>query len=194
MDPINIIAAIILFVSMTANWGGAKKGLKTSITKVVEKPNTFLQKTPPTVSAIILILIILGFFGIGTMSIAGNQYQMERVIGLICFAVFSWFQVTAYRSLGDSYAPDIVILKNHKLQTRGIYRFIRHPQYLGQVLSDLGAGIALLSYIVIPIVLLIELPLFIMRAFAEEKILTNYFKEEYKSYKKKSGFILPFVG
>lgn len=194
MNPINIIAAIILFVSMTANWGGAKKGLKTSITKVVEKPDTFLQKTPPTVSAIILIMIILGIFGVGTISIVDNQYQLERVIGLVLFAVFSWLQVSAYRLLGDSYAPDIVILKNHKLQTRGVYRFIRHPQYLGQVLSDLGAGIALLSYLVIPMVLLIELPLFIMRAYAEEKVLTNYFKEEYKSYKKKSGFILPFIG
>ncbi|MEW6508712.1 MAG: isoprenylcysteine carboxylmethyltransferase family protein [Bacteroidota bacterium] len=195
MDPINFILAIILFVSISANWGGAKKGLKTSITKVIEKPKSFLQKSPPTVSALILIMIILGIFGIGTVSINNNnQFQIIRIIGLICFALFSWLQIVAYRSLGDSYAPDIVVLKNHKLQTRGVYRFIRHPQYLGQLLSDLSAGIALMSFVVVPMVLLLELPLFIIRAYEEEKILTNYFKDEYKSYKKKSGFFLPFVG
>ncbi len=141
------------------------------------------------------MMIILGIFGIGTVWINNNnQFQIIRIIGLICFALFSWLQIVAYRSLGDSYAPDIVVLKNHKLQTRGVYRFIRHPQYLGQLLSDLSAGIALMSFVVVPMVLLLELPLFIIRAYEEEKILTNYFKDEYKSYKKKSGFFLPFVG
>lgn len=193
MDPINLITAIILFVSMTANWGGAKRGLKTSITKVIDKPDTFLQKIPPNISALILILIIIGIFGIGTLQIE-NDNSVIRIIGLGLFAIFSWLQVTAYRSLGNSYAPDIVILKDHHLHTTGVYRFIRHPQYLGQILSDLGAGIALLSYLVVPLVLFVELPLFLMRASAEEKILNKHFKEEYTAYKKRSGFILPFIG
>lgn len=193
MDPINLITAIILFVSITANWGGAKKGLKTSITKVVEKPDTFLQTTPPNISALILILIILGIFGVGTLHLE-NENKLLRIVGLLMFALFSWLQIAAYKSLGNSYAPDIVILKDHKLHTKGLYRFIRHPQYLGQILSDLGAGIALLSYMVFPLVIFVEIPLFLMRAKAEEKILSKYFKEEYSEYKKKSGFILPFIG
>lgn len=193
MDPINLITAIILFVSMTANWGGAKRGLKTSITKVIEKPDTYLQKVPPNISALILILIIIGIFGIGTLQLE-NENNLIRIIGLGLFALFSWLQVTSYQSLGNSYAPDIVILKDHKLHTTGVYRFVRHPQYLGQILSDLGAGIALLSYLVVPLVLFIELPLFLMRASAEEKILKKHFKGEYTDYKKRSGFFLPFIG
>lgn len=193
MDPINLITAIILFVSITANWGGAKKGLKTSITKVIEKPDTFLQRLPPNISALILILIIIGIFGIGTLQLE-DKNNVIRFIGAGLFALFSWLQVTAYRSLGNSYAPDIVIIKDHKLHTTGVYRLIRHPQYLGQILSDLGAGLALLSYLVVPLVLFVELPLFLMRASAEEKILAKHFKEDYSAYKKKSGFILPFIG
>lgn len=195
MDPINLLTAIILFISMTANWGGARKGLKTSITKVIDKPETYLQRFPPNISAIVLIIIIIGIFGIGTLKNQNGEWVLTlRITGLLMFAIFSWLQVFSYKSLGNSYAPDIVILKDHRLHTGGVYKFIRHPQYISQVLSDLGAGLALMSYIAVPIVLLIELPLFIMRASLEEKMLVKHFGNEYVEYKKRSGFILPFIG
>jgi protein-S-isoprenylcysteine O-methyltransferase Ste14 len=195
MDPINLLVAIILFISISANWGGARKGLKTSITRVIDKPDTFLQRTPPNISAISLIIIIIGIFGIGTLSNQNESWvQIVRIIGLGMFAVFSWLQVVAYKSLGNSYAPDIVILKDHKLFTGGVYKFIRHPQYISQVISDLGAGLALMSYLVVPIVLLLEIPLFIMRASLEERMLEKHFQNEYVEYKKRSGFIFPFIG
>ncbi len=195
MDPINLLVLINLIVSMSANLGGARKGLKTSITKVVDRPKTYLQKLPPNIAALILVLIIIGIFKIGTLSREYSDiFSSIRIIGLFLFIIFSWLQVWAYRSLGKSYAQDIVILKEHKLFTTGPFRFIRHPQYLSQILSDLGAGVALMSYLVIPIVLVFEIPFFIMRAAFEEKLLSKYFKEEFSSYKKKSGFMLPFIG
>lgn len=195
MDSINLLIAVNLFVSMSANYSGAKKGLKTSITKVVERPATFLQKVPPNISALVLILTILSIFKIGSLSDNFEiQFENIRIAGLIMFLIFSWLQVWAYKSLGKNYAQDIVILKEHQLQTTGIYKFIRHPQYISQVLSDLGAGLALLSFTVVPIVILIELPLFIMRASVEDKLLQKYFGEKFTAYKKQSGFIIPFIG
>ncbi len=195
MDPINLLIAINFFVSLSANYSGAKKGLKTSITKVMERPSTFLQKAPPNVAAVILVLTILSIFKIGSLKDNFEiEYQNIRIIGLIMFLIFSWFQVWAYKSLGKDYAQDIVILKEHRLHTTGIYKFIRHPQYISQVLSDLGAGLALLSFTVVPIVILIELPLFIMRASVEDKLLQKYFGEKFTAYKKQSGFIIPFIG
>jgi protein-S-isoprenylcysteine O-methyltransferase Ste14 len=195
MDPINLIIAINLFVSMSANYSGARKGLKTSITKVVERPKSFLQKIPPNIAALVLILTIVGVFKIGTLSAEWeNRFIIYRLIGLAMFVVFSWVQVFAYKSLGKSYAQDIVILKDHELHTNGIYRVLRHPQYASQILSDIGAAVALMSYLVLPIVVLVEIPLFIMRAVLEERILQKHFKEGFSSYKKKSGFMIPFIG
>lgn len=195
MDPINLLIALNLFVTASANWSGARKGLKTSITKVVERPSTYLQKTPPNIAALVLVLIILGIFEIGKMPVKiEHEYFKLRIIGLIMFIVFSWLQIVSYKTLGNYYTQDIVILKDHKLVKSGLYRFVRHPQYITQILSDLGAGIALLNYLIIPIVLFIELPLFILRALYEEKLLLKYFKEEFLNYKKHSGFIFPFIG
>jgi protein-S-isoprenylcysteine O-methyltransferase Ste14 len=195
MDPINLLVAVNLFVSMSANYSGARKGLKTSVTKVIERPTSFLQKTPPNVAVVVLILTIVSIFKVGTLSENfEEQFQLYRIIGLILFIVFSWIQVWAYKSLGNIYAQDVVILKGHKLYTNEIYKFIRHPQYVSQLLSDLGAGAALLSYTILPIVILLEVPLFIMRAALEEKILKKHFGEDFNSYKRRSGFMIPFIG
>ena len=195
MDPINLLTAINLFVTMSANLSGAKKGFKTSISKVAERPKTYLQKLPPNLAALILILIILGVFKVGTLT--GHyeiQFNTFRIIGLVIFVVFSWIQIWSYKLLGSSYSQDIIIQKNHKIITVGIYKIIRHPQYLSQILSDFGAAIALMSYIALPLVLFLEIPLFIMRAMLEDKLLKKHFGEEYLSYKNKSGFMIPFIG
>lgn len=195
MEPINLLVLINLLVSMSANWGGARKGLKTSITKVLERPRTYLQKLPPNVAALVLVLTIISVFNLGTMPESfSEKYLPVRIVGLCCFVLFSWVQVWAYRSLGKYYAQDIVILKEHQLKTKGLYGMIRHPQYLSQLLSDLGAGIALMSYLVVPVVLIFEIPLFILRALEEEKMLAKHFKEEFSAYKKRSGFMIPFIG
>lgn len=195
MDPINLLIMINLIATITANWSGAKKGLKTSVTKVIERPHTYLQKLPPNISALILILIILGIFDVGNLSIKNDEkYQMIRIAGLIMFITFSWLQVSAFKSLGNYYTQDIVILKEHKLIKSGLYKLIRHPQYLCQILSDIGAGIALFNYLIVPSVVLVELPLFVLRARYEDKLLEKYFKEEFINYKKQSGFFIPFIG
>lgn len=195
MDPINLLVAINLFVSMSANLSGARKGLKTSVTKVVERPVSFLQKMPPNIAALVLVLTIVSVFKIGTIPVEfETRFATVRIVGLILFVLFSWIQVWAYKSLGNSYAQDVVILKEHKLFISGPYKFIRHPQYLSQFLSDLGAGLALLSFVVVPIVVLVELPLFLMRAKLEDRLLQKHFGEMFARYKKDSGFMIPFIG
>ncbi len=195
MNPINILVAVNLFVSISANISGAKKAMKSKMTKVIKKPKTFLQKTPPNIAALVLVLTIAAIFNLGTFpDEIKQQYNIWRIVGLVLFVVFSWIQVVAYKSLGNFYSQDIVIFKNHELKTDGYYSIIRHPQYISQLLSDLGVGIALMGYLIIPIVLFVEFPLFIMRAKLEDDLLKKHFKEEFESYRKSSGFIIPFIG
>jgi protein-S-isoprenylcysteine O-methyltransferase Ste14 len=193
MDAINIIAGIGLLLSIVANSSAAKGGLKKIVSKSERRPKTFLQKAPLNTSAAILVLEILGVFQIGTITYQ-NDYQAYRIIGLIVFALFSWLQVKSFKNLGSFYSQEISLQKNHQLITTGIHKTIRNPQYISQVLSDLGLGIALGGYIIVPIVLLLEFPLFILRAKKEEEMMLSFFGDKYSEYKKKSGFIIPFIG
>ena len=195
MDPLNILIGINLLVSISANFSGAKKGLKSTVTKYKVKPITYLQSVPPNIAAITLIISILAIFNIFTLeqSLLEN-YKIERIVLAIIFIVFSWTQVFAFKYLKENYTQDIAIKKNHNLITDGPYKLIRHPQYVSQLLSDLSIVLALGSYVGIPLVLLVEIPLFILRAKKEEELLELHFKEEFLDYKKKSGFFIPFVG
>ena len=191
MDPINIIAGINLVATFGANLTGAKKSLKSTIGASKEKPKTYLQKFPLLLATLTLTGLILGIFQIGTLTYT-KENMVFRLIGLIFYLIFSWSQIWAYKTLGENYSQEIVILKNHKLVTSGPFKVIRHPQYLSQILMDLGAGVATLSYIILPLAI-IQIPFVIMRANLEEKLLSKHIKE-FADYKSKSGFMIPFIG
>ena len=192
MDPINIIILLNVIATFGANVTGAKRGLKSTVSEVREKPKTFLQKFPPVVSMLSLVALILAVFQIGTLEYL-EQFKAIRYIGLVVYLVFSWIQVWSFKTLGDNYSQDIMIKKNHELITKGPFKLVRHPQYLCQILLDIGATAATLSYIVGGFAL-IEIPIYIMRASMEDKLLAKHFAEKFSEYKKKSGFMIPFIG
>jgi len=192
MDPINIIILLNIIGTFGANVTGAKRGLKSTVSEIKEKPKTFLQKFPPVISMLSLVALILAVFQIGTLDYL-EEYSVIRYIGLAVYLVFSWIQVWSFKTLGDNYSQDIMIKKNHELITKGPFKIIRHPQYLCQILLDLGATAATLGYIV-GFLTLVEIPIYIMRASMEDKLLAKYFSEKFSEYKKKSGFMFPFIG
>jgi protein-S-isoprenylcysteine O-methyltransferase Ste14 len=193
MDPINIIVLLNVIATFGANLTGAKKGLKSTVTPVKERPKTYLQKLPLIFATVTLVLLILSVFQVGTLNYSENIHlNIYRIAGLIVYLVFSWIQIWAYKSLGESYSQDIVIFKDHKLAEKGPYKLIRHPQYLSQILVDLGGGFATLSYILIPLAI-IQIPMLVMRASFEEKLLHKHFKDIFEQYKSSRGFMIPFI-
>ena len=192
MDPINIIILLNVIGTFGANVTGAKRGLKSQVSEIKEKPKTFLQKFPPIVSALSLIALVLAVFQIGTLNYT-EDFNSIRYIGLIVYLIFSWIQVWSFKTLGDNYSQDIMIKKNHELIMKGPFNVVRHPQYMCQILLDVGAAAATLSYVV-GFLALIEIPIYIMRASTEDKLLNKYFAEKFSEYKKKSGFMIPFIG
>jgi protein-S-isoprenylcysteine O-methyltransferase Ste14 len=192
MDPINIIILLNVIGTFGANVAGAKRGLKSTVSEIREKPKTFLQKFPPILSMLSLVALVLAVFQIGTFDYT-KEYDLIRYIGLAVYLVFSWIQVWSFKSLGDNYSQDIMIKKKHELVTKGPFKLIRHPQYMCQILLDLGATAATLGYVV-SLLALIEIPIYIMRASVEDKLLDKYFAEKFSDYKKKSGFMIPFIG
>lgn len=192
MDPINIFVGINIIAIFGASFGAAKKGLKSSVSAVKEKPKGFLQAHPPLIATVLLIAGIISIFQVGVFEYS-DKYRLLRLIGLGVYIISSWLQIKLYNTLGDNYSQEVVIFKHHQLVQKGLYRYIRHPYYLFQILSDLGFAAALLSYIVLPIAV-IEIPILIMRASLEDNLLNKHFPAQFSEYKRKSGFMLPFIG
>jgi protein-S-isoprenylcysteine O-methyltransferase Ste14 len=192
MDPINIIVGLNIIATFGANLGGAKKGIKDKVGVFKDKPKTYLQTLPLVLSTINLIVLIISVFQVGTMEY-NSENQIYRIIGLAFYIIFSWVQIWSFKTLGDNYSQDIAIKKEHTLVTSGPFKIIRHPQYLSQILMDLGGAAATLSLILAPLAL-VQIPFLFMRASLEDGLLEKHFGEKFRSYKKKSGQFLPFIG
>ena len=94
MDPLNIITGIVLLYSITANISGAKKAMKKKLTGVLERPKSYLQKTPPNISALILVFTILGIFQIGIIQPEiENQYLKGHCKVGLKTALRYWFSI-----------------------------------------------------------------------------------------------------
>ncbi len=192
MDPINIIIGLNIIATFGANVGAAKKGIKDKVGIFKDKPKTYLQTLPLVLSTIALVVLIVSLFQVGTLEYK-TEHQTFRVIGLAFYIIFSWVQIWSTKVLGDNFSQDIAIKRDHHLVTKGPFKFIRHPQYLSQFLMDIGGAAATLSLILAPLAL-IQIPFLFMRASMEDKLLEKHFGENFRSYKKKTGMIFPFIG
>jgi protein-S-isoprenylcysteine O-methyltransferase Ste14 len=192
MDPINIIIGLNIIATFGANVGAAKKGIKDKVGVFKDKPKTYLQSLPLILSTIALVVLIISLFQIGTLEYT-SENQTIRVIGLAFYLAFSWVQIWSTKVLGDNFSQDIAIKKDHHLVAIGPFKFVRHPQYLSQLLMDFGGAAATLSFILAPLAL-IQLPFLFMRASLEDKLLEKHFGESFRVYKKKTGMIIPFIG
>ncbi len=84
------------------------------------------------------------------------------------------------------------IVKKHKLVKDGLYRHIRHPLYLGEIVRNLGFVLILSSIYGILIVLLAS-SFLLFRIQLEEEMLVSEFGTEYEEYKRKTKRIIPFI-
>ena len=192
MDPINIIIGLIIIATFSANISAAKQGVKEKVGVFKDKPKTYLQTLPLYLSTITLVILIISLFQVGTLEYKPEN-QTIRILGLIFYLVFFWVQIWIIKTLGENYSQDIAIKKVHKLITNGPFKIVRHPQYLSQILMDIGGAVVTLSYILAPIAL-IQIPFLFMRAALEDKLLEKHFGESFIVFKKKTGQIFPFIG
>jgi protein-S-isoprenylcysteine O-methyltransferase Ste14 len=191
MDPINIFVAINLALSFVSNLNITKESLTGKFGNFKEKPKSYLQSLPLWISSTIILFTILAIFQVGTFEY-NNKFLSIRLSGLICYIVFTWLQIGSFKNLGKFHSTEVVIKIEHQLVTDKYYRWIRHPQYLFQILIDLGAAFATLSYLILSLAIL-QIYFLIKRAQLEESLLEKHFGKKFLEYKSKTGFLIPFL-
>ncbi len=98
-----------------------------------------------------------------------------------------------FRSIGKYFNPRVSVYKNHQLITTGAYQRIRHPLYLGSLLSFISLPMVFNSWGGMLIILFSTVPALIYRVNIEEEFLIRHFDEEYLDYIKKSKKIIPWI-
>lgn len=113
-----------------------------------------------------------------------------RWFGVALVAVGGALRIAPVFILGDRFSGLVAIQPIHTLVTTGLYGAIRHPSYLGLLISSIGWGLAFRSVLGVLLALLL-LPPLIARIESEEALLQSQFGAEYEAYRAKSSRLIP---
>ena len=111
-------------------------------------------------------------------------WSTEKVIGAVLVGISFPLFVLARWQLGSSFS---VKAKASRLVTTGLYSRIRNPIYLFGGLFIVGLSLFLSPWGPL-VVALVIVPMQVMRARREERVLAEAFGEEYERYKSKTWF------
>ena len=107
-----------------------------------------------------------------------------RLIGL-ALALFGFTMLTIARvQLGNAFS---VTPQANMLVTHGIYRHIRHPVYVFSALAIAGLLLSI-NRPELLLVLLVLIPIQVVRARQEQRVLEERFGEQYRVYKRSTWF------
>ncbi|HJT87532.1 MAG TPA: isoprenylcysteine carboxylmethyltransferase family protein [Bryobacteraceae bacterium] len=115
-----------------------------------------------------------------------------RWFGVAIFAVGGALRLLPVFILGRRFSGLVAIQPGHTLVTSGLYRFIRHPSYLGLLLTALGWSFGFRSGVGLLLLALLIPPL-LARIHAEENLLQSQFGEEYRAYVKRTSRLIPGI-
>jgi len=115
-----------------------------------------------------------------------------RMTGLVIFTLGLLTAVAARIQLGSNWSDieEGKIADRHAVVSSGIYRYIRHPIYTGDILLLLGLELCLNSWLVLGLALLV--PVVAMQAIKEEQKLVNALPD-YAAYIRRTKRFIPFL-
>jgi protein-S-isoprenylcysteine O-methyltransferase Ste14 len=112
------------------------------------------------------------------------DWSTEKVIGAVLVGISFPLFVLARWQLGSSFS---VKAKASRLVTTGLYSRLRNPIYLFGGLFIVGLSLFLSPWGPL-VVALVIVPMQVMRARREERVLAEAFGEEYERYKSNTWF------
>jgi protein-S-isoprenylcysteine O-methyltransferase Ste14 len=113
--------------------------------------------------------------------------------GLAAVAAGLAIRIWAIRELGRFFTYAVVVHPGQTVVDTGPYRWVRHPSYTGLLLGMLGLGLALGTWLTVPIALLPPLAGFTWRLLTEEQVLARELGEPYRAYMRRTKRLIPGV-
>jgi protein-S-isoprenylcysteine O-methyltransferase Ste14 len=146
---------------------------------------------------VLYILITIGYFlsfAIGATKI-GRVYYWDTffAIGVTLITIGLITRIQSMLTLKQYFTYSVAKVDNHKLIERGLYKVIRHPGYLGQLIIFIGISISLSNWLSI---LAMTIPIMIgygYRIKVEERFMLEQLGKDYLDYQKRTKRIIPMI-
>jgi protein-S-isoprenylcysteine O-methyltransferase Ste14 len=143
------------------------------------------------------ILIAVGYalsFSIGSTRI-GRIYDWDTffAIGVVLIVIGLIIRILSILTLKQHFTYSVATIENHKLIETGLYKSIRHPGYLGQLLIFIGISTSLSNWLSI---ILMAIPIaigYIYRMRTEERFMIEQIGDDYLNYKNRTKRLIPMI-
>lgn len=141
-----------------------------------------------TIYASVAMAVFLAFTNTGFFPYVRKVLARVGLLLIITSLFWGW---SAILTLKKYFPVDIALHQGQQLIQAGLYKYIRHPSYLGSLVTFSGVGIALGNWLSLFLLLLPITIAFLKRIAIEENVLTEAFGDQYRNYCKRTWRLLP---
>ena len=146
---------------------------------------------------LLIITISIGYWLSFIMAATkiGRIYQWNTffVIGSILAIIGLIIRVTSILILKQQFTYTVTKIEDHELIESGLYRIIRHPGYLGQLIIFLGISTSLSNWLSILLMIVPILLGYLNRIIVEEKFMIEQIGQKYIDYQKRTKRLIPMI-
>lgn len=142
-------------------------------------------------------LITVGYtlsFAIGATKI-GRVYPWNTffIVGMALFTIGLVIRIHSILTLRQYFTYSVTKVEKHTIITNGLYKFIRHPGYLGQLIIFVGISTSISNWLSILVMMFPVTLGYLYRIKVEEKFMADQFGDSYKNYQERTKKIIPMV-
>ena len=182
-----------LFIIIWATWLIAEVALNRLLKSKEKGEKNYDNGSTALIWRVIGIANILAIASAYFIKFPISNHIIVPYIGLLMLVLGMLGRVIAIRMLGNLFTVNVNISANHRIVKSGIYKYIRHPAYLGTIISFIGFGFSLNNWISLFVVSIAIPTVMIYRINIEEQALHEKFGNEYIAYKKSTYRLIPFI-
>lgn len=131
-------------------------------------------------------------FGTGPFTgvIAGGTVN---ILGIVIAWTGIIIRLQAKRRLGKFFTGRVTVFQDHQLIEDGLYRYVRHPAYLGASMFYLGLPLIVGNLVGLLVLAGLSLAAYLYRIKIEEDALVAAFGDSYRQYQQRTARLIPFV-
>lgn len=142
-------------------------------------------------------LITIGYalsFSIGATTI-GRIYYWNTLfaIGMALVVIGSVIRLQSILTLKQYFTYSIAKVADHRIIDTGLYKFIRHPGYLGQLIFFTGISISISNWLSVLVMMVPVMLGYLYRIMVEERFMAEQLGEDYLNYQARTKRIIPMV-
>lgn len=167
---------------------------------IYQDPDEYVIEDDDRKSYIYLQLTFMISLFFATIDFVGLQYTRVKAfepyvvyIGMVLFFVSCVIRWWGFRSIGKFFNPRVAVYENHQLMTSGAYQKIRHPLYLGSLVSFIAMPLVFNSWGALVLMIITTVPALAYRINVEEELLTKHFGDAYRKYSERTYKVIPGI-